>query len=209
MLIQTSEPQSEPVSVLQAKNYLRVDDDLTTDDALIAMLIGAARRYAESYTGRSFITQGWRLTLDAFPGPGCMGVPWGSTYTLPAQAIQLERGTVQAVSSIGYMDMNAVWQTLSPSVYVVDTSGCPGRVTPVFGQIWPPVLPQIGSVKVDYTAGYGDTPSTVPEGIKQWILMRLSTLYANREAVAILTKGKVEALPFVDSLLDPYCVVMA
>lgn len=209
MLIQTSEPQSEPVSVLQAKNYLRVDDDLTTDDALIALLIGAARRYAESYTGRSFITQGWRLTLDAFPGPGCMGVPWGSTYTLPAQAIQLERGTVQAVSSITYMDMNAVWQTLAPSLYVVDPSGCPGRITPVFGQIWPPVLPQIGSVKVDYTAGYGDSANSVPAGIRQWILMRLGTLYENREEVAILARGKVEQLPYIDELLAPYRVVMA
>lgn len=209
MLIQTADPTSEPVTLAQAKGHLRVDSDNTADDTLIAMLIGAARRYAESYTGRSFITQGWRLVIDAFPGPGFMGVPWGSPYSLPPQAIQLERGIVQAVSSITYMDMNGAWQTMDPANYVAELSGCPARITPVFGQIWPPTRPQIGSVKVDYTAGYGAGGTNVPEGIRQWILMRVGTLYEQREEIAILQKGKVEQLPYVDQLLDPYNVVMA
>jgi uncharacterized phiE125 gp8 family phage protein len=44
----------------------------------------------------------------------------------------------------------------------------------------------------------------VPEGIRSWMLIRIGTVYENREEVAILTKGKLEALPYVDSLLDPY-----
>ncbi|WP_439891598.1 head-tail connector protein [Ralstonia sp. 25C] len=44
----------------------------------------------------------------------------------------------------------------------------------------------------------------VPEGIRNWILIRVGSLYENREEVAILNRGKVEELPFIDGLLDPY-----
>ena len=44
----------------------------------------------------------------------------------------------------------------------------------------------------------------VPEGIRNWILLRTGSLYENREEVAILNRGKVEELPFVAGLLDPY-----
>jgi hypothetical protein len=46
----------------------------------------------------------------------------------------------------------------------------------------------------------------VPEGLRNWILLRTGSLYENREEVAILNRGKVEELPFVDGLLDPYRV---
>ncbi len=47
----------------------------------------------------------------------------------------------------------------------------------------------------------------VPEGILAWMKVRISTLYDNREEVAILTRGKVELLPYVDNLLDPFRVL--
>lgn len=46
----------------------------------------------------------------------------------------------------------------------------------------------------------------VPEGIRNWILIRVGSMYENREEVAILNRGKVEELPFIDGLLDPYRV---
>jgi hypothetical protein len=46
----------------------------------------------------------------------------------------------------------------------------------------------------------------VPDGLRHWILLRVASLYENREEVAILNRGKVEELPFVDGLLDPYRV---
>lgn len=57
---------------------------------------------------------------------------------------------------------------------------------------------------MDYTAGYGDAATDVPEGIRHWILLRVGTLYENREEVAILSRQSIEPLPFVDCLLDPY-----
>lgn len=208
-LSQIAGPALEPVSVADAKNHLRVDVDLTTDDSLIALLIGAARRYAEMYTGRSFITQTWRQTLDGFPGPSQIGVPYGQTYSLPGHAIVLDRGNVLSVDAIQYLAMDGTTQTMSPATYVADITGSPARITPVFGQIWPINLPQIASVWVNYTAGYGPAATDVPEGVRQWIMLRLNTLYENREEVAILGRGKVEPLPFIDGLLDPYRVLLA
>lgn len=207
MLTQTQAPSVEPLSLAEARNYLRLDSDFTQDDALISGLIRVARMYAESYCNRSLITQGWRLTLDAFPGPTLMGVPFGQTYSIPPHAITLERGTVQNVSAITYLNAGT-WYTMDPTAYVADLSGNPARITPVFGQIWPVIsTPQIGNVRVDYTAGYGDTAATVPDGIKNWMMIRIGTLYTNREAVAILSRGKVEPLPYVDELLNPFAVV--
>lgn len=60
-------PVVEPVTLAEAKNYLRVDQDITDDDALISELIVAAREYAETYCGRSFANKTYRQSLDSFP----------------------------------------------------------------------------------------------------------------------------------------------
>jgi uncharacterized phiE125 gp8 family phage protein len=207
-LIQTQVPAIEPVSL--ADVYLQAEIIDNAHDSMLLMLISAARQYVESYTGRSLITQKWRLILDSFPGLQSGGyVEYGQAYSMPANAILLERGNVQSVDSITYVAMDGTTQTAPSSGYVSDLSGCPARVAPKFGQIWPIPIPQIGAVTVDYTAGYGPAATDVPEGIRNWILMRVATLFANRETVAILNRGKVEALPFVDTMLDPFSVVLA
>lgn len=206
-LIQTTPPAIEPVSIEDVQLHSRIID--SEEETLLLLMIGAARRYAEMYTGRSFITQSWRLVMDDWPGPSLMGVPYGVPYSMPGHAVQLERGPVLTVDSIKYLQAGATI-TLDPATYVSDLSGPVPRITPVFGQIWPPIsTPQIGNVQVNYTAGYGPAASDVPEGIRHWILVRVATMYENREAVAILPRGKVEPLPYIDTLLDPYAVVLA
>lgn len=199
MLIQTVAPTTEPVSLDEAKLHLRVDSDLTADDGLIGTLITAARLHGEAETGTSFITQTWRQVLDRFP---C--------------EIVLERGPVQSIGSIVYRDMAGATQTVSfasavngiqrstDATIVADLSGRVALVRPAFGCVWPIPMPETGAVAVTYTAGYGSLAAAVPAGIKQWIMLRVNTLYENREAVAILPRGRLEALPYVDGLLDPY-----
>ena len=195
----------EPVSIIEAKLHLRVDFD--EDDTLIAALISAARQAAETITGRQFTTARWKLVLDSFPGPSLMGVPAGQTFSLPGNAVLLSKSPVQSVVAIDYLDMGSVLRTLAPSAYTVDTACEPARITPVFAQAWPVSLPQIGAVSVTFDAGYGNA-AHVPEGIKSWIKLRVGSLYAHREEMAVLSRGRIDPLPFVDGLLDPYKVVL-
>lgn len=208
MLQQITGPAVEPVTVVDMRLHSAITD--TAQDSNLLVYIAAARAYAESWCGRSFITQTWKRTLNSFPGRATQGyVPFGEEDSVPDNAILLDRGPVISVDSIVYTAMDGSNPTLAPTEYVSELSGCPGIVTPVFGKIWPIPLPQIGAVRVSYTAGYGPNPIDVPAGIRHWIMMRVATIFENREEVAILARGKIEPLPYVDSLLDPYRVVLA
>lgn len=203
-LASISPPATEPITLDEAKAHLRVD--LTDDDALITALIVAARQYAESETGRSLITQSWRLILDGFPGGRGPGTNGSISSLLPGNAILLDQAPVQSISTIQYLDTGGAWQTLPESEWVAELQSAPARITPAFGKTWPAVLPQIGSVKVEFVAGYGDA-AAVPQGIKIWMLLRLGALYENREEVSAMRQGKIEPLPYVDRLLDAYRVI--
>lgn len=200
MLVQTTTPAIEPVSLAEARLHLRMTvDDSAEEDALIKMYIAAARRHAEAYCGLSLITQGWRLVLDRFP-----------------RCLELERGPVQRIEEITYRDMAGVGQTIAwgaPSgsiqrsldnTLVADLSGAVARIAPAFGHMWPVALPEIGSVSTTYRTGFG-SDAAVPEGIKSWILLRVARLFSEREEIV---DGKV-ASSYLDGLLDPYTVPRA
>ncbi len=197
-------PTQEPVSLAEARLHLRVD--FNDDDALIMALIRSARLAAETITGRQLVTARWKYILDSFPGPSLMGVPAGQPFTLPGHAILIPKAPVQTIVSIEYLDMNRTAQTMPAANYVADLACEPARITPVFGQIWPIPLPQIATVSVTFDAGYGN-PADVPEGLKSWMLLRIGSLYQNREEVAAMARGKIDPLPFIDGLLDPYKMV--
>jgi uncharacterized phiE125 gp8 family phage protein len=65
-------PAAEPLSLAEAKAFLRVEHD--DDDGVIAALIAGARLYVEGQTRRALLTQTWRLVLDAWPTSGRIGV---------------------------------------------------------------------------------------------------------------------------------------
>jgi uncharacterized phiE125 gp8 family phage protein len=205
------EPTIEPLTLAEAKAQCKVE--FNDDDDLITALISAARDFAENRIERSLCTQTWQLTLDAFPGPSLTGVPFGKGYSIPKHAILLERPPVLSITSIQYLDMSNVLQTMPSTDWVDATLGGTQRVddlvrvTPVFGKIWPIPMPQINSVRVTYVAGYG-AAAAVPAGIKSWLKLRLAALYENREEVVVGTRVTVQELPYIDNLLNPWTVRM-
>lgn len=62
-LEQTTPPTDLPVTVYEAKAFLRIDH--TAEDALIESLVAAARDVVENYLRRSVCTQTWTLVLDS------------------------------------------------------------------------------------------------------------------------------------------------
>lgn len=180
-----------PVTLAEAKLHCRVD--AADDDALITALITAATEMAEQKTGRAIMTQTWELTLDAFP-----------------EAFELTRIPVQSIASVKYYDPTGAQQTLSNTLYALygsDDFGY-GCVAPVYGGTWPAPRDQSDAVAVRYVAGYADA-AAVPEGIKQWIKLMVSTMYENRETEAYSSRAvsTTVQMQFVDRLLERYQVM--
>lgn len=198
MLILTTPPSEEPIDLATARLQVRLTaDDSTAENALFSIWIAAARRHAETLTGRSFVTQAWRLVLDEFCG-GC---------------IELERGPVTSITSLTYRDMAGATQTIAWAAaangiqrstdgrLVADLSDDMARIAPAYGRTWPDALPEIGAVAVAYTAGYG-AASAVPEGIKHWMLLRVARAYETREEPV---DGRLTP-SHLDGMLDSYTV---
>lgn len=176
----TTGPTSEPVTLEEAKQHLRVE--VSEDDDYINGLITAARLLVERMQGRALFTQTYTLKLDDFS----------------SSEIRLPRPPLASVTSITYLDSGGASQTLSTSVYGVDTSSEPGRVYLKYAQSWPSVYAQELSVSIVYVAGYA-TVAAIPATTKQAIKMLVAHLYENREPVNI--GNIVNALPMaVESL---------
>ncbi|WP_250501967.1 head-tail connector protein [Caballeronia sp. AZ7_KS35] len=218
----TQGPAEEPVSLQEAKLHLNLDLDDDTWDAKIQSLITAARVHAENVCRRVFVTQKYDLYLDSFPTNACLGIPifdWPVDH-LPStwmtdrsfsirfrgRKIELPFPRLQSVDGITYFDGSGSSQTLDPSLYLVDEVSEPGIVTPAPGADWPKAEHRPNAVKISFTAGYG-TATDVPDGIKTWMLLRVGSLFENREEVSVAYRVTVQALPYVDSLLDPYRVM--
>ena len=86
------QPSTEPITVAQAKAWLRVDYD--TDDSLIEVLITSARTKAEHHTNRAFIEQ----TI--------------SEVTAAESELRLSVGDVLAIVSV-----TVEGETLDPALY--------------------------------------------------------------------------------------------
>ncbi len=189
MKTQLSPPAGEPLTLAEAKLHLRVDADITEDDSLITALIVTARQQAEHRTGRALMTQQWRLGLDQFL----------------VDSLELPLPKLQSLQSVTYLDINGTRQTLANTEYDVITDELVGRIIPAYGKSWPDCREHPGSVRVDYTCGFG-AASDVPQSIKAWMLLAIAAWYENREA---LTAGlPVAELPrsFWEGLLDPFWV---
>lgn len=189
-------PALEPVSLDLLKSYLKVDG--TDEDAVLSLLIKTARRSAEEYTKRAFVTQTWLLTMDSF---ATHEVDWlhRDPYFPPSycaegsQEIRLSRQPIQSVSSIKTTDIANTQSTVDGSVYSLDKSG--GNILLNEGELWPFNLREYAAIEIEFVAGYGDN-SAVPGDIQQAILQYAAAMYENRKCSDIPDGVK--------TLLDPY-----
>ncbi len=75
-------PAEEPVSLGEAKAFLRLDGD--AEDGLVTTLIAAARLHLEGTTGRALVSQSWRVVLDAWPDSRVVALPVAPLVSLSA-----------------------------------------------------------------------------------------------------------------------------
>lgn len=152
-------PAALAVSLDAARTSARVDGE--DHDAELRQVVETYTREAEHETGRAFVEQTYRLTLDAFPA-----------------AIRLDKPPILVVTHIKFYDQAGSQLTLDPRDYLVDAESEPGYVVPAPGCAWPATQARVNAVEVVYSCGYGSDDAAVPANAKGYILGKVSEHFA-------------------------------
>jgi len=179
-LVQTVAPDSEPLSLEDAKTFMHILED--DEDTLIESMIASAREYAENYTNRQFEIATWELITD------CLY----SGLTIP-------KSTVTEISSIEYLDEDGVYQTLSTDDYYLYFEYGAAKI---YIESTPSYKSDKRAIKITFKAGYENVPSSIVSYIK----ILVSTLYENRELYVLGVSVDKLANPMALKMLDMYKV---
>lgn len=168
-------PAEEPVSLAEAKAFLKVDD--TAEDGLIETLIGAARLHIEGVTGRALLAQSWRVVLDDWPESRVVKLPVTPFISVTQIAAYDAAGAAHEVP-------------LAQFLSEPDRLLLPATVAGM------PVLRERQGIEIDYVAGYGTEPGDVPGDIRQALLVLVSYWHEHRDAVIVAGSGAVVPIGF-------------
>lgn len=181
LLQRTVEATTEPVSLAEAKEQLRI---LHSDDnAYVTALIVAAREAVEEACHIALVSQTW--------------IAQYCTWDSSDKILQLLRPPTISVASVKYYDYDDTQQTVSPDDYVAELRA--NQVVLNASYIPPTLSPDRQfPIEVSFVAGYGDAPD-VPSRAKQVILVLVHHFYENRTPAASIPKVR---MPYsVDFLL--------
>ncbi len=188
-----SPPACEPVSLVEAKEWLRLDQ--SGEDDLVMALITSARGIIEAATRRMLITQTWRLVFDRWPGRRA----YHDGYRLRPEIVILPLAPFQSIAAIRVIDAGGVAESLAASSYSVVSAPEQARV--VFNAAPPMPGAPGGGIQLDTIVGYGDEPASVPEPLRLAIKMLTAHWFENR--------GDIETATSVDRLPGPIGALIA
>jgi uncharacterized phiE125 gp8 family phage protein len=157
-------PESEPVSLSEAKLFLRVDHD--AENELIETLIGAAREAVEAGIGRALITRRVREGLDIWRRDAVGGATLGL-------------GPVTNVVAVRLLANNGAQSVIDPERYRLE--GNRDRPRLVFPAGFPATLRSAGGIEIEYDAGYADGPGDLPIALRLATLQIVASLYELRQ----------------------------
>lgn len=157
LLERVSEPAAEPISLSEAKTFLRIDG--TDEDSIISDMISAARMLAEELSGKCFIAQSWKLAYDRCP-PVNMPLPFGPVQSITSVKTFDEADNETLIASSSYY-LNA-----AKDVVVFET------------------VPSDHRVEVVYVTGYGANASDVPADLRHALLIHVAHLYEHRDSMS-------------------------
>jgi len=149
------EPAIEPVTLAEAKSWLRLDS-ADEDDLLIA-LIKTARTRSETITNRAMITQTVQETSIRYSATG---------------VIDLSFAPVQSIETITKIAADGSETILPTSGYFADLDNNRIKVHSLVGAV---------SFRIEYIAGYGLLASDVPSPLKTAILLQIAWLFEHRD----------------------------
>ena len=138
--------------------------DVTSEDAHLELLVGAATAKAETLLRKKLVTQTLTHVRDT----------WGGAR------IPLLWGPVQSITTVKYYDADAVLQTVDGAQYTLRNKTWPQTVELHPDYEWPDLRPYVQSrVEIEYVTGY----TTVPADVKMALLLMIGHWYSHREDV--------------------------
>lgn len=147
-------PTSEPVTLAQAKAFLRIEH--TADDAAIVTSISAARQYAEHYLRTALLPQTWDYVV-ANPESLTVQLSVGPAQSITSLTLTSESGEVSVVNASNYR--------LSVDGFAVLLSN----------------VPVTEKMTVRYSAGLVATPAEIPAPIVQGLLHHMAVMMETRD----------------------------
>ena len=157
-------PASEPISLAEAKLFLRVDHN--AEDDLIATLISAAREAIEAGCGRALITRRVRESLDIWRREAVQGAVLGL-------------GPVTEVIAVRLIADNGAQSVIDPERYRLE--GHRDRPRLVFPPGLPATLRSAGGIEIEYDAGYAEDAADLPVALRLATLQIVASLYELRQ----------------------------
>ncbi len=156
-------PASEPLSLAEAKLFLRVDHD--AEDSLIEALIGAAREAVEAGIGRALVTRRVRESLDIWRRDAVNGAVLGL-------------GPVTNIVAVRLLPNNGAQSVIDPERYRIE--GNRDRPRLVFPSGFPATLRSAGGIEIEYDCGYADDAANLPIALRLATLQIVASLYELR-----------------------------
>lgn len=152
--VETIPPVTEPVTIQEARRQCNLSATDTSQDVKLAHKIASAREQFEHDTGTYLIKRTMALTL-----PGLC-------------EIAFPHRPVSSITSITYYDGGNDSQTLSSSVYQLDTARSQLRLA--YSQDWPATVGRWDGATITYVLGSHDDSTTVPDYAKSAMLLLIA-----------------------------------
>ena len=178
-------PAQEPVSLLEAKDFMRLDG--SEDDVLVSTLITAARIHIETTLGKILITQNWSYFLDTWPKTKTTYLPLDPIQTIEEVRFHNDQGSYEVIP---LEDYSTDIISNHPRIRFHGTK--PANSTKHLNQL-----------EIRFTAGFGDEPADVPSDLKQALLMLATHWFEQRDPIAF--GGNFTEVPHtIQALLNHY-----
>jgi uncharacterized phiE125 gp8 family phage protein len=176
-----SGPAAEPLSLTEAKIWLKVDHG--DEDDLIRALIIAARLTVEAEIGQVLIAQNWRLIGDSWPMGERIPVRVGPILSVQGGRIFDNAGNATPIAAATF----SIQPHLRPHEIIATQRPSPGRAR--------------SGIEIDLRLGFGESASQVPEALRQGVRLLIGRWFEHRGD----SGGDEEALPAtIKTLVAPY-----
>ena len=185
-LVEQTTVPGAAIPVQELKDHLLLGSGFADDgaqDIVLENYLRAAIDAIEARTGKVLLEKQYTWSLTMWRDRECQALP-----TAPISSIDALR-TLDSVGAATLVD--AISYALVPDDHRPAMRALSGNLA---------TIPSLGSVEIDFTAGYGTAWANVPVSLQQAVLMLAAHYYESRSGA-----GKSDEIPFgITSLIQKF-----